>query len=315
MNRRFLPLLRVLAAGALTFSMVGVASASDGALVRVLHASPDAPAVDVYLDGVKVDALTNVPFGTISGYLDVPAGDHNVKVYATGTTTGAVIDANVTVAAGSRYTIAATNAVASIAAQVIEDKPAPDCAGAQVRVIHFSADAPAVDVATAGAAPTDAVVKNLAYPNATGYLTLPAASYDLEVRLAGTSTVALPLPGVAVEACTSYSVFAVGSAANPAVGAMRSGSSSPSTPPRTPRKRVPFRPRRPRTPSFPTHRRRVATPACRLCCSWSWPVRSPLPASRCALPPAGPAGTRTRTRTKPPSGPGRAPRPGPGGAT
>ena len=218
MNRRLSPLLRVLAAGALTFSMVGVASASDHAMVRVLHASPDAPAVDVYLDDVQVDALTNVPFGTISGYLDVPAGDHNVKVYATGTTTGAVIDANVTVASGGRYTIAATNSVASIAAQVIKDEPAPDCAGAQVRVIHLSADAPAVDVATAGAAPADAVVKGLVYPKATGYLSLPAGSYDLEVRLAGTTTVALPLPGVAVEACNSYSVFAVGSAANPAVG-------------------------------------------------------------------------------------------------
>ena len=61
-------------------------------------------------------------------------------------------------------------------------------------------------------------MKGLAYPNATGYLSLPAGSYDLEVRLAGTTTVALPLPGVAVEACNSYSVFAVGSAATPAVG-------------------------------------------------------------------------------------------------
>ena len=218
MNRRLSPILRVLAAGALTFSMVGVASASEHAMVRVLHASPDARAVDVYLDDVKVGALTNVPFGTISGYLDIPAGDHNVKVYATGTTTGAVIDANVSVASGSRYTIAATNAVASIAAQVIEDEPAPDCAGAQVRVIHFGADAPGVDVATTGAAPADAVVKNLTYPNATGYVGLSAGSYDLEVRLAGTTTVALALPGVAVEACNSYSVFAVGSAADPAVG-------------------------------------------------------------------------------------------------
>jgi uncharacterized protein DUF4397 len=200
------------------FSMVGVASASEHAMVRVLHASPDAPAVDVYLDDVKVGALTNVPFGTISAYLDVPAGDHNVKVYASGTTTGPVIDANVTVASGSRYTIAATNAVASIEVQVIEDEPAPDCEGTQVRVIHFSADAPAVDVATTGAAAADALVKGLAYPNATGYLSLPAGSYDLEVRLASTTTVALPLPGVAIAACNSYSVFAVGSAANPAVG-------------------------------------------------------------------------------------------------
>jgi hypothetical protein len=85
-------------------------------------------------------------------------------------------------------------------------------------VIHFSADAPAVDIATAGAAPADAVVKNLAYPAASDYLALPGGSYDLEVRLAGTTTVALALPGVAIEDCNSYSVFAVGSAAAEPLG-------------------------------------------------------------------------------------------------
>ena len=87
-----------------------------------------------------------------------------------------------------------------------------------MRVIHFSADAPAVDVAVTGTAPADAVVKNLAYPTATGYLDLPAGTYDLEIRLAGTTTVALPLPDVAIADCKAYSVFAVGSAASPAVG-------------------------------------------------------------------------------------------------
>ena len=195
MRRRMALLLHLLAAGILTLSVAGVATAADTAKVRVLHASPDAPAVDVYLDDTIVDALTNVPFGTISGYLPVPAGDHNVKVYATGTTTAPVIDADVTLAAGASYTIAATGAVASITAQVLQDQPSPDCDGASVRVVHFSADAPAVDIATAGSDPADAVVKNLEYPNATGYVALPAGSYDLEVRLAGTTTVALDLPG------------------------------------------------------------------------------------------------------------------------
>jgi hypothetical protein len=209
----------VAAAASLVLAFAGPASAADTAKVRVLHASPDAPAVDVYLDDAIVGPLTNVPFGTISGYLDIPAGAHNVKVYAAGTTTGAVIDANVTVATGDKYTIAATNALASIEPQVIEDQPAPSCSTAQVRVVHLSADAPAVDVGTAGSAPADAVVKNLSYPDATGYLALPAATYDLEVRLAGTTTVALALPGVTIADCKSYSVFAVGSAATPAVGA------------------------------------------------------------------------------------------------
>ena len=218
MLRRLAPLFRLVAAGILTLSLAGVATAADTAMVRVLHASPDAPAVDVYLDDTIVGALTNVPFGTISGYLEIPAGDHNVKVYATGSTTDPVIDADLSLTTGAKYTIAATDAVASITAQVLPDQPSPDCNGASVRVVHFSADAPAVDIATAGSDPADAVVKNLEYPNASGYAALPAGSYDLEVRLAGTTTVALALPDVAVEACNAYSVFAIGSAATPPVG-------------------------------------------------------------------------------------------------
>jgi hypothetical protein len=217
-NRTLAPLARFVIAGAMFLTLAAPATAADTARVRVLHASPDAPAVDVYLDDTAVSALTNVPFGTISPYLDIPAGDHNVKVYATGTTSDPVIDADVSVTAGAMYTIAATNAVASIEAQVLPDAPSATCDSAQVRVVHFSADAPAVDVATAGAEPADAVVKNLAYPSASDYVALPAGTYDLEVRVAGETTTALALPDVAVEACNSYSAFAIGSAASPAVG-------------------------------------------------------------------------------------------------
>jgi hypothetical protein len=213
--RRLAPLV---AAAGLLMSVAAPTMAADSANVRVLHASPDAPSVDIYLDDAVVDALTNVPFGTISDYLPIPAGDHNVKVYATGTTSDPVIDADVTVASGASYTVAATGALESITGQVLEDEPSARCDNAQVRVVHFSADAPAVDVATVGAAPADAVVKNLEYPNATDYLDLPGGTYDLEVRLAGETTVALPLPDVTIEDCRAYSVFAVGSAATPAVG-------------------------------------------------------------------------------------------------
>ena len=209
---------RLLPAVVLALAVAAPASASNHATVRVLHASPDAPAVDIYLDDTAVSALTNVPFTTLSEYLDVPSGDHNVKVYATGTTTDPVIDVDVTLAAGTAYTIAATDAVASITPQVLVDDPSPDCDTAQVRVVHFSADAPAVDIAPAGATPDEAVIKNLAYPDASDYVALPGGTYDLEVRPAGETSVALDLPGVAVEDCMAYSVFAIGSAADPAVG-------------------------------------------------------------------------------------------------
>jgi hypothetical protein len=214
-HRRTAIVATLAVAGALFLGALSPVAAAETAKMRVLHASPDAPAVDVYLDGTKVDALTNVPFGVISDYLTVPSGKHNVKVYATGTMDKPVIDADLTLEAGKMYTVAATNEVAKIEAQVLVDSPNPTTDKAQVRVIHFSADAPAVDIAPKGA---DPIISALAYPKATDYLALDGGSYDLEVRLAGTTTVALDLPGVTVENGKAYSVFAVGSAATPPVG-------------------------------------------------------------------------------------------------
>jgi hypothetical protein len=211
--------LRVLAAALALAAITAVpASAAGDSRVRVLHASPDAPAVDVYLDGTKVDALVNVPFGAISDYLTIPAGSHQITVYATGTTTSPVIDATLPFDAGKAYTVAATNALASIEAQVLTDAPAPKASGSQLRVVHFSADTPAVDIAPDGADPADAIVKNLAYPDATDYLDVPADTYDLEVRAAGTSTVALQLDPITLDAGKAYTVFAIGSGASTPVG-------------------------------------------------------------------------------------------------
>jgi hypothetical protein len=81
----------------------------------------------------------------------------------------------------------------------------------QVRVVHLSADSPAVDVAVDGG---DVVVAGLEYPNATEYLTLPAAEYDLEVRPAGTTDVAFDIDPLALDAGYSYSAFAIGSLAD-----------------------------------------------------------------------------------------------------
>jgi hypothetical protein len=181
-------------------------------MVRVLHASPDAPAVDVKVDDSNV--LTNVPFKTISEYLAVPGGTYNIKVCVAGSDAtdpaNCVIDADLPFDAGTMYTVAATNAVASIEAQVLVDAPADDAENAQVRVVHFSADTPAVDVLTQDKSAK--VVENLAYPDATDYLALPEGSYDLIVCANADSAVCPLDPGALdLAAGTAYSVFAVGS--------------------------------------------------------------------------------------------------------
>jgi hypothetical protein len=212
--------LSVLGASALMAAVialpVGVAAQDeangDTAQVRVGHFSPDAPAVDVYANGGAI--LTEVPFGVLSDYLEVPAGTYTIEVVAAGAdpADGAVIGpVDLDFGAGTMTTVAATNALANIEAQVLADEPAPKDGTAQVRVVHFSADAPAVDVAVDVG---DVVVENLAYPDAAGYLDLPEGAYDLEIRPTGTADVAFDIDPLELAGGNSYTVFAIGSLAD-----------------------------------------------------------------------------------------------------
>lgn len=195
-----------------TFSMsVPVEAQSSMAMVRVIHASPDAPAVDVYVDGNAV--LTNVTFPAISNYLEVPAGLHAIAVAPAGQgAAAAVITANPTLQGGSAYTVAAVGLLANITGQIYNDNLAAPAAGkAHVRVIHASPDAPAVDVKVAGG-PT--LISGLAFPTASDYLPVDATTYNLQVTPAGASAVVIDLPNTALQAGTIYDVVAVGQLAN-----------------------------------------------------------------------------------------------------
>ena len=210
-------------ASAAFLAMSGPALAADEAHVRVLHASPDAPAVDIYVDGAKVGGpLAGLEFGDISAYVSLPAGTHDLKVCAAADATVCPIEADgVALEAGSRYTVAATNVLASIEAQIITDEPAPVAGKTQVRVVHFSADTPAVDVLTQDGATV--VVDAVAYPNATGYLTIDPGAYDLKVCADADNTVCPLDPGsLDLTGGASFSVFAVGSltAAPPTLSAL-----------------------------------------------------------------------------------------------
>jgi hypothetical protein len=201
-NRLQTPLRLIGAAALLAFSAMPAAAQGE-AYVRVIHASPDAPNVDVWVDGDR--ALTDVPFTAVSDYLALPAGDYNVQVTATGST-DPVIDADLTLEAGTSYTVAAIGALADISATVLTDDRTPVAGQAKLRVFHASPSAPAsVDVAV-----TDGpvLVEGLAYPEATDYLTVDPGTYPLEIRAAGDTDAALSLEAT-LEGGQNYTAIAM----------------------------------------------------------------------------------------------------------
>jgi hypothetical protein len=184
------------------------------AQVRVVHLSPDAPAVDVAVNGQN--AVTGAAYLDATGYLPVPAGDVRITVTPTGQSTPVVIDATVPLGANAFYTIAATGFLADIQPLVLVDDNSRS-GQAKVRFVHTSADAPAVDVAVTEG---PILFGGVPFRGASGYGAVDAGTYDLEVRVAGTSTVALPLPGVALSGGTNYTAFAIGLLADGSLNAL-----------------------------------------------------------------------------------------------
>ena len=206
--KKFMVVALAAAIGVLAVFSAASAQTANETRIRVLHASPDAPAVDIFLDGQK--AITNLAFDAITDYVKVPAGAHNVKVFpapSDGSGTPA-IEADVTLSAGTDYTVAAVGKLANIEPLVLVDNnSAPSSGQAKLRFVHTSPDAPAVDIFAEGAG---VVVPNAVFKDASGYLDLAAGTYNLQVRAAGTETVALNLPGITLEKGNVYTAFAVG---------------------------------------------------------------------------------------------------------
>jgi len=115
--------------------------------VQVLHGSPDAPAVNVLVDGGEV--LSGVDYKVGSGQLTLDEGTYSVQVdgILPGGDVTVIGPVDLDLAADTIYTIAAVNNVATIEPVVISQPDTAVSAGsARLFVLHGAAAAPMVDV-------------------------------------------------------------------------------------------------------------------------------------------------------------------------
>jgi Domain of unknown function (DUF4397) len=159
--------------------------------LRVGHFSPDAPAVDVLVDGGRV--AQGVMFGENSGYLAVESGRRTVSVNAANSA-NSVISAPIDIQSNKSVTLLAINLLAKITPFVLKDeRTSASNNRVKVRVVHSALSAPNVDVyATApnafleGATP---VLTNVAFGTASRYLVVPPRAHRFRFTPTGSTTV------------------------------------------------------------------------------------------------------------------------------
>ena len=189
---------------------------AETASVRVGHCCPDAPNVDIHVDGDV--AFEDVPFEQISDYAELPAESHDIAVTPHGEE-DTVLELTLEPEADTAYSALATGLLDDIECTVLDDTPG-DVAADQthVRFVHTSPDAPAVDVRVADGGPT--LCEDVSFRSASEYVPVDAGSYDLEVVVAGSDDVALSLPDIELEGGTAVSAIAVGEAGDDTLGAV-----------------------------------------------------------------------------------------------
>ena len=185
--------------------------------VMAVHTSPNAPVVDILVNSVA--AVEDLGFTENTGYLTVPAGPQNIKVYVPALD-AIIFDQTLPIAPTTYFSIFAVDSVENINFFITNDDLTMPAAGkAHVRFMHLSPNAPAVDITDTDG---NIIFGDYKFPDYSDFTPVDAGTYDLEVRLQGTDTVVLSLNDIVLEDGKIYTVYAkgfVGGVADQALGA------------------------------------------------------------------------------------------------
>ncbi len=162
--------------------------------LRVGHLSPDTDPVDIVVNGGVY--LGDVPYPAVTGIAALPAATYAVSITDAGNP-GAVAfgPADLTLDAGTWYSVFATDFNANLAVDILADDPRPIALFAKVRIYHASPTAQNVDIYVTGEGVAidneTPLLSNVPFGANTGYLAVPAGTYDVSVTPTGTKNVAI----------------------------------------------------------------------------------------------------------------------------
>ncbi len=184
----------------------------DPAFIRVVHLSPDAPAVDVHADANATPLVPGLTFPNATPIVELEPATYDIEVSPAGGYPGTVVIPDdgsaieLALAAGTTTNVLAVGLLAEIDAITASDDPRSVATYAKVRLIHASPTAGDVDVYVTAPGVTDLsaetpVATEVAFTDNSGFVPLDnvadpgAADYDITVTATGTTTAAIgPIP-------------------------------------------------------------------------------------------------------------------------
>jgi len=212
---------------------------TSGAMIRFSHASQEGPMVNFYLDDQKVttksatgigrqtglfwsSTLSNTIHPTTYGYVNVPAGSYTLQAVDTSTIKGAVTLAKKVIASAPvqlednvSYTAYLVGKAGSLELLTVKDELPPiDFSRAYIRFVNAMPGTPGdfdvKAIRTAPDAETIPVATSVAFKGESGYVPIPAGTYDFALYLNGSTTAYTTYTGGAIVAGRVYTFYTKG---------------------------------------------------------------------------------------------------------
>jgi hypothetical protein len=191
----------------LVIDTAGTSSIVDSLLaqLKLVHAAPNTAPVNALIDGTVTFA--NVPYQSASLYEGVSSGPHTVTVEAASAPGAVIATAQPPFVPATDTSLLLMGLPGAQTAVVLSDKNLPGTVGrARLRVVNAGSDVGPVDVLVNFAK----VFSGIGNGAASTYVEELEDSYTITFDLAGTTSEILTVPGVALTAGRTYTMYLVG---------------------------------------------------------------------------------------------------------
>lgn len=179
--------------------------------LRVVHADALGSSLGALVDGAQV--LTDLPYGTASGYLELDSGSHHVAFV---NTSGTMSDLDMDFADSAAYTVIPCCTQFPLPYTLLTDGVGEPAAGnARIRVVDFASAAQDVDIYVTApgadlAAATPTATLHITY--ASEYIEVPAGDHQVRITPSSSKTLLADSGPLTLGAGQSHTAIAVDAA-------------------------------------------------------------------------------------------------------
>ncbi|QUI24424.1 DUF4397 domain-containing protein [Vallitalea pronyensis] len=175
--------------------------------IRLLHASPKAPPVDIYSDedNILADELS---YGEFTPYLPITPGSHLIEVYLADDANDALISEEVMIPEKYIATFAVIGEAPNVELYEIEDPIEPLRSDeSKLRFVNLSPNSTPLDVV---AEEGTTLFNTVPYKGVSSYRVLSPKTYTVNLKPSGSDEAILYVPNIRLRPDAFYSLYAIG---------------------------------------------------------------------------------------------------------